>query len=144
MIDRDYKTHSVTQMKRIVTECEEKGYHCFITTPCFEFWLLMHLVNINEEYKGRLQEFRDNRNVSNKHTFTSREVSKRAGHAKKICEDIFVKRYLSQLDFATCQIKKSFAADKDKLIGNDGTEDAKKGELGSNLPELFDLLRNTM
>lgn len=106
--------------------------------------IIRQALNINEEYKGRLQEFRDNRNVSKKHTFTSREVSGRAGHAKKISEDIFVKRYLSQLDFAICQIKKSFAADKDKLIGNNGTEDAKKGELGSNLLELFDLLRNTM
>lgn len=141
VIDRDYRTHSVKQMKRIVTQCEEKGYYCFITTPCFEFWLLMHLVNVNEEYRGQLQNFRENKKESRKHTFTSKEISKRAGHAKRISENVFVKYYLPQLDSAIQQLEECFSTDVDKLIGTDETEDARKGELGSNLSVLFELLR---
>lgn len=141
VIDRDYMTHSVTQMKKIVTECEEKGYYCFITTPCFEFWLLMHLVNVNEEYREQLQNFRENKKESRKHTFTSKEISKRAGHGKRISENVFKRFYLPKLDFAIQQAEEAFSSDKDKLIGTDETEDTKRGELGTNLPELFDLLR---
>lgn len=141
VIDRDYRTHSVTQMKKIVTECEQKGYYCFIATPCFEFWLLMHLADINREYQGQMQNFRENKRLSKQHTFTSKEVSKRAGHGKKISENVFTGYYLPQLDFAIRQVKEAFSFDKDKLIGTDETEDTKRGELGTNLSELFDLLR---
>lgn len=140
VIDRDYDTHSVLQMKNIVQQCKERNYRCFITTPCIEFWLLMHLVDIHSEYK-EMQEFRDNQKKSRKHTFTSLQVSNRAGHSKGISEDTFKTFYLPRVDFAIRQAKESFATEIDKLIGTDESEDAKKGELGSNLPELFALLR---
>ena len=141
VIDRDYSTHSVTQMNKIVKECREKGYHFFVTTPCIEFWLLMHLVDVCTEYKDKIQEFRDNIKKSQKHTFTSREVSNRAGHSKGISEHIFKKFYLSKVDFAIRQTKESFSTDIGELIGTDESDDTRKGKLGSNLPELFDLLR---
>ena len=141
VIDRDYGTHSVTQMNKIVKECKEKGYHFFVTTPCIEFWLLMHLVDISNEYKDDIQAFRDNIKKSKKHTFTSREVSKYAGHSKGISEDVFKKFYLRKVDFAICQARASFSTDIDELIGTDESDDTKKGKLGSNLPDLFDLLR---
>lgn len=141
VIDRDYGTHSVTQMNKIVKECKEKRYHFFVTTPCFEFWLLMHLVDVCSEYKDDLQEFRNNVRKSKKHTFTSFEVSKLAEHSKGIREDTFKKFYLSKVDFAICQAKEFFSTDIDELIGTDESDDTKKGKLGSNLPDLFDLLR---
>lgn len=141
VIDRDYGTHSVTQMNRILKECKEKGYHLFVTTPCIEFWLLMHLVDVCNEYKDDMQEFRNDIRKSKNHTFTSFEVSKFAGHSKKISEDIFKKYYLPKVDFAIRQARESFSTDIDELIGTDESDDTKKGKLGSNLPELFDLLR---
>lgn len=141
MIDRDYDTHSVTQMNKIARECKEKGYRFFVTTPCIEFWLLMHLVDVCSEYKDDMQAFRNNIKKSKKHTFTSFEVSKIAGHSKKISEDIFKKFYLSKVDFAIRQVKESFSTNIDELIGTDESDDMKKGKLGTNLPELFDLLR---
>ncbi|MGN0168057.1 MAG: RloB domain-containing protein, partial [Acetatifactor sp.] len=141
VIDRDFNTHSVSQMKSIVQQCQEKNYYCFITNPCIEFWLLMHLVDIRNEYKEQIQDFRDNKRVSKKHTFTSREVSKRAGHSKGISDDIFKSFYLHRVDFAIQQAKESFTTDINGLIGMEESDDDKKGELGSNLPALFDLLR---
>lgn len=141
VIDRDYSTHSVSQMNKILTECREKGYRFFVTTPCIEFWLLMHLVDVCVEYKDNMQEFRDNIKKSQKHTFTSLQVSNYAGHSKGISESTFKKFYLQKVDFAIRQIKESFSTDIGELIGTDESEDARKGKLGSNLPELFDLLR---
>lgn len=141
LIDRDYATHSVAQMNKIKSACIAKGYCFFVTTPCFEFWLLMHLVDICSVYKDELQEFRNNVKKSNKHTFTSFEVSKHAQHSKRIKEDIFRKYYLSKVDFAICQAKEHFSTNIDELIGTDDSDDTKKGVLGSNLPDLFELLR---
>lgn len=60
---------------------------------------------------------------------------------KKISEKIFRQYYLNHIDYAISQVKKFFSTDVEKLIGTDETEDSKKGKLGSNLPELFKLLR---
>lgn len=113
----------------------------FVTTPCFEFWLLLHLVDVRNEYAHNLQEFRDNANKSNKHTFTSYEVSRLAHHSKGITEDIFKRNYLLKVNYAIRQAKECFSTDIDELIGNDVSHDTKKGKLGSNLPALFELLR---
>lgn len=141
VIDTDYNTHTVMQLNEIRKQCIEKGYHFFITTPCFEFWLLLHLVDVKKQYKGDMQKFRDNEKKTNKHTFTSFQVSEHAGHSKKISEKIFRQYYLNHIDYAISQTKKSFSTDVEELIGTDETEDSKKGKLGSNLPELFKLLR---
>lgn len=141
VIDRDYDSHSVTQMNRIERECREKGYQFFVTTPCFEFWLLMHLVNVRSAYINDLNKFRNNTKHSNKHTFTSFEVSKLAHHSKRIKEDIFKRYYLPKVDYAINQAKEHFSTGIEDLIGTDDSDDAKKGKLGSNLPDLFDLLR---
>lgn len=78
---------------------------------------------------------------SKKDTFTSYEVSKCAGHSKGINEDTFKNFYLPKVDFAIRQTKAFFSTDIEELIGTDESDDTKKGKLGSNLPSLFDLLR---
>ena len=142
VVDRDYCSHSVTQLQSITNQCSDKGYYCFVTTPCIEFWLLMHLVDIKKEYKENLQAFRDNKTVSDQHTFTSKEVSNIAGHAKSISEKIFKESYLPNIDYAIEQSKSMFTMEVDELIGADTTEDTKKGMLGSNIPKLFELIRD--
>ena len=111
VIDRDYNTHTVMQLNEIRKQYIEKGYHFFITTPCFEFWLLLHLVDVKKQYKGDMQKFRDNEKKTNKHTFTSLQVSEHAGHSKKISEKIFRQYYLNHIDYAISQTKKSFSTD---------------------------------
>lgn len=141
VIDRDYKSHSVEQMKDIVQQCNDKGYMCFVTNPLFEFWLLMHLIDIKKIYGEDLSDFLTNNSVSNQHTYTSEKVSEIAGHAKSIRESTFVKYYLPNIDHAIYQAKTEFSTNLFELIGKTDSIDAKKGVLGSNIPELFDLLR---
>ena len=141
VIDRDYKNHSVKQMKRIVDECKNKNYRCFISTPLFEFWLLLHLVDVKSEYSENMRDIMLNVKVSEKHTYTSKLVSEIAGHAKGISDDVFRKFYLNKVDYAICQAKKNFATNLDDLIGNDTSDDSRCGKIGTNMPELFTLLR---
>lgn len=143
VIDRDYKTHSVQQMKEVVQECSEKNYRCFISTPLFEFWLLLHLTDVSSKSAEELDKILVNDRVSNRHTYTSELVSKMVHHSKKINEKIFKEVYLPKTDYAMEQAKKNYAHSIDDLIGNEDPEDekAKMGKIGTNIPELFDLLR---
>lgn len=141
VLDRDYKSHSLLQMREIVSLCRTKGYKCYVTTPLFEFWLLMHLVDIKAVYPDELEAFRINNKESNKHTFTSKKLSEAASHAKSISEKRFKEIYLPNIDYAIRQARENFTTDLDQLIGDGTSENTAMGALGSNLPELFDLLR---
>lgn len=140
VLDRDYKSHSVLQMQRIVQECQKKGYKVYITNPLFEFWLLLHLTNIESFSAKELECIQVNDRVSEKHTYTSRKVSELAGHSKSISEKIFREYYLPHIDYAIEQAK-GLTEEIDKLIGNNQSDYEKMGEIGTNLPELFEILR---
>lgn len=141
VIDRDYKSHSVQQMNDIIKQCEKKGYKCYITTPLFEFWLLLHLVDAKNITGEELTRIRINENVSDKHTFTSKWVSDLAGHVKSISEKNFIQNYLPKVDFAINQARENFCTDLSDLVGDDLQPQNRMGIVGTNLPDLFDLLR---
>ena len=140
VIDRDYNSHTVSQMKQIVKACTTKGYKIYITTPLFEFWLLLHLVDLKCLTTEELALINVNHVVSKKHTYTSKMVSDIAGHSKNISEKIFQKVYLHKIDFAIEQARE-LNVDINELIGNESSEKAKMGKIGTNVYELFDLLR---
>ena len=82
LIDRDMQTHSESNMLECIKYCRDNGYKCYIANPCFEFWLLMHLADIEVEFGDQLDEIKENKKVSEQHTFVSKEVSDRAHHGK--------------------------------------------------------------
>ena len=82
LIDRDMQTHSERNMKECIKHCKENNYTCYISNPCFEFWLLLHLSDVNKEYADKLKDISENKKVSDNHTFVSREVSLKAHHGK--------------------------------------------------------------
>jgi hypothetical protein len=141
LIDRDYKSHSVQQMKSLVDECTRKKYKVYISNPLFEFWLLLHLIDINDLSNEDFIKINNNETVSDRHTYTSKMVSDIAGHSKSISEDKFKNFYLPNIDKAINQSKK-LEHDINKLIGNENSPRDKKGAVGSNIFELFELLRN--
>ena len=141
IIDRDYKSHSVKQMRKIAQECSDRGYRCFISTPLFEFWLLLHLTDVSSKTSAELDKILINDHVSNQHTYTSYLVYEIAHHSKKMSEQIFQELYLPKIDYAIREAKEKYACSVDDLIGNEESEKASMGQLGTNIPELFDLLR---
>ena len=103
LIDRDSKNHSETNMRECISYCKDKGYNCYVTNPCFEFWLLLHFSNVYEEYSDRLEYIKQNPKISAAHTFVSNEVSIRAHHGKKCIG--FETKYLPKIDKSYCSLK---------------------------------------
>jgi len=133
VIDRDSGSHSEKTLKELFKKCSSKNCYCFITNPCFEFWLLLHISDVINEYDGRFDELKKNNKISSRHTFVSKEVSEKARHRKDISENIFKKHYLPNVDLAIERVS-DFKQNEEELLNS----------LGSNLPKLFSLLRNKM
>ena len=117
LIDRDTGSHSSEDMDFILQYCKEKKYRCFITNPCFEFWLLLHFSDVYEEYSDQLDLIRENKKVSNAHTFVSNELSVKAHHGKKGIA--FKEKYLPHIEEAIIRASK-FASDNEALITDIG------------------------
>ncbi len=130
VIDRDAHNHPEEMLRDLQKNCKNKGCYCFISNPCFEFWLLLHVCDVALEYKGQYSSISTNRKVSKKHTFLSKELSGRAGHSKKITEKKFVECYLPNIDVAV-ERAQLFEQSEEGLLQN----------IGSNLSELFRILR---
>ncbi len=118
LIDRDLHTHSESNMRDCIKYCFERHYDCYIVNPCFEFWLLLHLCDVNTEYAEMMDEIQMNSKVSGNHTFVSREVSLRAHHGKSNIG--FETNYLPFIDSAI-ERARVFASDEEELIDNVGT-----------------------
>lgn len=117
LIDRDAGSHSSEELFLIIQYCEEQNYRCFISNPCFEFWLLLHFSDVLEEYSDRLDLIRENKKVSNTHTYVSYELSLKAHHGKKGIA--FKEKYLPNIEEALIRASK-FANDSESLITDIG------------------------
>ena len=128
LIDRDTLTHSRENMYECIKHCKNFGYNCYISNPCFEFWLLLHLSDVKEEYKNQLDDILNNKKISKKHTFVSKEVSEKAHHNKGSID--FKKNYLPNVFLASNRAK-MFESNEEKLVDN----------LGCNLWKLIEVLK---
>lgn len=117
LIDRDMQTHSEINMSECIQYCKDKGYACYISNPCFEFWLLLHLSDVKEEYADKMELIKENPKISDNHTFVSKEVSLKARHGKGGIN--FKGNYLMHIDEAIIRAKEFVSSDSE-LIDNIG------------------------
>lgn len=130
IIDRDCGSHSREVMESSVKYCKEKGYHCYVSNPCFEFWLLLHLCDVMTEFGDEdRKQLLANPKISDRHTQVSAEVSKRAHHNKKISQAVFMAKYYPNIETAINR-SKNFALHFPELLDN----------LGTNIPELLEIV----
>ena len=81
IFDRDPNNFNKEQFDNVYRNCEEYGFHIGFTNPNFEFWLLLHLPDINQYDKDILLT---NTKVSSKRRYIDRELSSRmSGYNKK-------------------------------------------------------------
>lgn len=121
VIDRDCGNHSRECLERVIAKCQEKGYLCCLTNPCFEFWLLLHLVAADVLSKPEeLSKIKANERLSRKHTYVSRRVSAEARHTKHISERTFDKYYRGNLKSAIDAASR-FATDEAEVLDHVGT-----------------------
>ncbi len=129
VIDKDQGSHSAKQISEVITECKEKGYRCYITNPCLEFWLLLHVSDVKTEFAEQLDEILDNKTDEKGNTFVSNLLCAKTGERKSIKDKTFRNYYLPNVDLAI-ERAKGFASREELL-----------DKIGSNLGELFALLR---
>ena len=121
VIDRDCESHSREVLVEILEKCKNKSYLCCLTNPCFEFWLLLHLVDVESVLGPKeLEKISQNEKISRQHTYVSKKVSDLAGHAKKISWSIFDKHYRPNLTKAL-EAAKSFAQTNEDVLDRVGT-----------------------
>ena len=113
VIDKDKRNHSVQMLSECLDKCKRKGYGFYITNPCFEFWLLMHLVDIKKVYSNDLDAILDNKPISNNHTFVSNLLSENTHMGKNVIK--FESTYLNNINKAIEQ-SKEFETNPEKLI----------------------------
>jgi len=70
-IDRDKQSWTEAELSWVAAECSRKQFLLALSNPCFEVWLLLHLVDVddyNNDKKARLLEnLRDGRHAYIKH-----------------------------------------------------------------------------
>lgn len=130
VIDRDAKSHTEKQINDIINKCRSKKYKWFITNPCFELWLLLHVSDVTVEYADSLDEILANGLDIKGNSHVSNLLYEKTKQRKTIQRKNFIKYYLPNTDTAIARAKK--ISKPDELIK----------KLGSNIWELFDLLRS--
>lgn len=128
VFDRDPASLSENQFNTIYKVCTENGFNIGFTNPNFEFWLLLHLPNI-EQYNN--EDLFNNKKVNKKRRFIELELSKRLihGYSKK---KIKINEFLPGLDLAIKQ---------EKLFANEVLQIVTA--LGSNIGTLITKMKNS-
>jgi hypothetical protein len=73
VIDRDPQNTAKKNLIAIIKACHNDHYNIALTNPCFEFWLLLHVVDITQ-YKP--EELLKNIKVNTKRRFLDKELSR--------------------------------------------------------------------
>ena len=113
---------SLMRASKIVEQEKKRGNVEFVlSNPCFEFWLLLHLMSADSLNKPEeLAKIQANKHTSKRHTDVSGLVSAMAKHAQKIPERLFNKYYKPNLARAMNAATK-FAATPDAVLDHVGT-----------------------
>lgn len=138
VLDRDCGNHTQEQLeqcRKLCKEWEKKGKRkigFYMSNPCFEFWLLLHLCDVKRDYSEETLEgwIRNADGSANEQGSqqVGKEVSGKARHKKNISQGKFNEWYWPNISTAA-ERAAQFATDFPALMT----------ELGTNIP---DLLRN--
>ncbi len=115
IVDRDFRNFKENQYEYVVSKCKELNYKLYVSTPCFEFWLLLHSPEVKTIDKEKLLK---NRKITSKKRFTEVELSKIFNGYKK--NDIKFNKFKPNIPLAISQ-GKDFCHDIDNLKTKLGT-----------------------
>lgn len=130
VIDRDSKSHPRKMIEEVFSDCDNKGYKCFLTNPCIELWLLLHVSDISEEYKHDMNNLLENPIDKQGHTYVGNLLYEKTNIRKSIQLKAFEKYFLPNIENAIENAAK-ICTERNNLLDR----------VGSNLGELFALLR---
>lgn len=78
VIDRDSQSHSRQVLEEIRSVCEKKHIVFCLSNPCFELWLLLHVLDVSALPPDEKRKLLENSVVSRNHTYASRLLSEKS------------------------------------------------------------------
>lgn len=117
-------------IEEVFSDCDNKGYKCFLTNPCIELWLLLHVSDVSEEYKHDMNNLLENPIDKKGHTYVGNLLYEKTNIRKGIQLKAFEKYFLPNIENAIENAAK-ICTERNNLLDR----------VGSNLGELFVLLR---
>jgi RloB-like protein len=83
IIDRDKQNNPSKNIADIAQNCLQKGYFLALSNPNFEFWLLLHLKNLEDYTAQQLDDFLQNKKASASKSILEVELSNLLGGYNK-------------------------------------------------------------
>lgn len=117
VVDRDKQNVSREQLASIIENCKTEGYNLALSNPTFEFWLLLHVTNI-DAYNHDILLANHKASVKSKKRFIEKELSSLLGGYNK--NDIRFERFEPGIKNAIQRAKK-LSNDNELLIDELGT-----------------------
>jgi len=103
IFDRDPQTLFEEQFEYVVETCIENGFHIGFTNPTFEFWLLLHLPDI-QQYQTEMLLVNEKVGGKNSKRFVEKELSNRLENGYKK-DNIRFERFIDKVELAIEQEK---------------------------------------
>ncbi len=101
IIDKDRWTN----IPEIIQKCNDlKNMFVAVSNPCFEFWLLLHIKNIDDYSKEELNAIIQNKKVTNKKKYIDTQITEILGSYNKSNPE--PKRFIPFINKAVSQAKK--------------------------------------
>lgn len=82
VVDRDFKSWTVKELSESRQLCAQKGYSLALSNPCFELWLLLHVVDIDALSAKEKEKLRRNKR-SGKRTHCEYALKDKLGEYNK-------------------------------------------------------------
>ena len=125
VIDRDKQNFKDNQYDDVVKFCTENNVRLYVSNPTFEFWLMLHFSEVENEDKNKMLE--------------NKYVSKSRRYLEKRLHDL-CKYKKNQLDFKKFEPYIKDAIKREKLFAENVID--LKNKLGSNVGLLIDEMLN--
>lgn len=132
VLDRDRHNHTKKCLQGIVAKCRKNAFLCCLTNPCFEFWLLLHLMDA-DALSSIEESLLENKKGPGPHSYVGKLVSDIAHHKKKISPGKFKAFYKAKLQKARTAATHFATQNQDVL-----------DKVGTTIPDLMDELFGPM
>lgn len=76
VIDRDAQSWTEAELSFVAAECTKKQFLLALSNPCFELWLLVHLININEYSDDEKSQLLENKRKAGRKNYLKAEVKR--------------------------------------------------------------------
>lgn len=114
VVDRDEQNFKENQYDEVVEFCQKNKVNLYVSNPTFEFWLMLHFPNVENENKIEMLE---NKYVTRGHKYLEKRLRDICGYKKRILDFKLFEPFIMD----AIKREKNFEEDVKKLKTNLGT-----------------------